>query len=231
MHHFNTGYPLLQAKKRHQGASGRIWTPPPTCAVAAGILPAVEPGILPGGIAVPQARGAPPGGRMPPSTAGKMPAATWGGCPDAPGASARAVSGMRCSRASQTGLFELGLQRAHTEAVNLELDAVAVGSTTGARWVTSQCSGEDRLRDGTPGIGWLTLKVQRLPHSVHFAPAQKRCFSPRISTRFVHRHECQTLARLRGCVGKRAFAETFSHRPCLCQDVAAMARLKCVSYL
>ena len=46
---------------------GRIWTLPPTCAVAAGILPAVEPGILPGEMAVPQARGAPPGGRMPPA--------------------------------------------------------------------------------------------------------------------------------------------------------------------
>ena len=43
--------------------------------VAAGILPAVEPGILPGGTAV-GAPSTPPGGRMPPSTAGKMPAAT-----------------------------------------------------------------------------------------------------------------------------------------------------------
>jgi len=47
-------------------------------------LPAVEPGILPGGIAVPQAPDAPPGGRMPPSTAGKMPAATWWQRPGAP---------------------------------------------------------------------------------------------------------------------------------------------------
>ena len=50
--------------------------------VAAGFQPAVEPGFQPGG----EARGtagvvedfkAGPGGRMPPSTAGKMPAATW----------------------------------------------------------------------------------------------------------------------------------------------------------
>jgi exodeoxyribonuclease V beta subunit len=51
--------------------------------VAAGILPAVKPDILPGGSAAPQARG--PVGRMPPSTAGKMPAATVLQCPDAPG--------------------------------------------------------------------------------------------------------------------------------------------------
>jgi DNA-directed DNA polymerase III PolC len=44
--------------------------------VAAGILPAVEPGILPGGIAVLRHSSAGPGGRMPPSTAGRMPAAT-----------------------------------------------------------------------------------------------------------------------------------------------------------
>jgi CheY-like chemotaxis protein len=44
--------------------------------VAAGILPAVEPGILPGGMAICHAPQASPGGRMPPSTAGKMPAAT-----------------------------------------------------------------------------------------------------------------------------------------------------------
>ena len=48
---------------------------------AAGILPAVEPGILPGGMAVrtagtPADSSAGPGGRMPPSTAGRMPAAT-----------------------------------------------------------------------------------------------------------------------------------------------------------
>jgi tRNA-2-methylthio-N6-dimethylallyladenosine synthase len=49
--------------------------------VAAGILPAVEPGILPGGIGVNIAKrvgfsSADPGGKMPPSTAGRMPAAT-----------------------------------------------------------------------------------------------------------------------------------------------------------
>jgi hypothetical protein len=73
-----------RARRAVRPRSGRLWTLPPSCAVAAGILPAVEPGILPGGIAVPQARGAPPGGRMPPSTAGKMPAATWRQYPDAP---------------------------------------------------------------------------------------------------------------------------------------------------
>ena len=49
--------------------------------VAAGILPAVEPGILPGGIAREKIAGlnhseANPGGKMPPSMAGRMPAAT-----------------------------------------------------------------------------------------------------------------------------------------------------------
>ena len=49
--------------------------------VAAGILPAVEPGILPGGIAREKFIAlsnskADPGGRMPPSTSGKMPDAT-----------------------------------------------------------------------------------------------------------------------------------------------------------
>jgi hypothetical protein len=49
--------------------------------VAAGILSAVEPGILPGGRVVRMAFTAEdgstaPGGKMPPSAAGKMPAAT-----------------------------------------------------------------------------------------------------------------------------------------------------------
>jgi hypothetical protein len=34
-------------------AQGCIWTLPPVWAVAAGLLPAVEPGILPGGMTVP----------------------------------------------------------------------------------------------------------------------------------------------------------------------------------
>ena len=48
--------------------------PPPTGCISS--PPAVEPGILPGGIAVPRDSSAGPGGRMPPSTAGRMPAAT-----------------------------------------------------------------------------------------------------------------------------------------------------------
>ncbi|MBI4327499.1 MAG: excinuclease ABC subunit UvrB [Chloroflexi bacterium] len=53
-------------------------------AVAAGILPASEPGILPGGRAFEISAGledsaATPGGNMPPSTAGRMPAATQPG--------------------------------------------------------------------------------------------------------------------------------------------------------
>jgi len=49
--------------------------------VAAGILPAVEPGILPGGMGewfekTLPLRTAGPGGKMPPSTAAKMAAAT-----------------------------------------------------------------------------------------------------------------------------------------------------------
>ena len=49
--------------------------------VAAGILPAVEPGILPGGMGVWFENALPfrtsgPGGKMPPSTAAKMAAAT-----------------------------------------------------------------------------------------------------------------------------------------------------------
>jgi Cd2+/Zn2+-exporting ATPase len=52
--------------------------------VAAGILPAVEPGILPGGIVVDSFKSAEDfadnsGGRMPPSTSGKMPDATLPG--------------------------------------------------------------------------------------------------------------------------------------------------------
>jgi hypothetical protein len=46
-------------------------------AVAAGILPAVEPGIVPGGMAAGVGGVIDPGGKMPPSTAGKMHAATW----------------------------------------------------------------------------------------------------------------------------------------------------------
>ena len=49
---------------------------------AAGILASVALGVLPGGTAVRRATAledssAEPGGKMPPSTAGKMPAATW----------------------------------------------------------------------------------------------------------------------------------------------------------
>jgi len=49
--------------------------------VAAGILPAVEPGILPGGMGVWFQKSLPfrtsgPGGKMPPTTAAKMAAAT-----------------------------------------------------------------------------------------------------------------------------------------------------------
>jgi len=49
--------------------------------VAAGILPAVEPGILPGGMGewfekLLPLRTSHPGGKMPPSTAAKMAAAT-----------------------------------------------------------------------------------------------------------------------------------------------------------
>ncbi len=58
-----------------------------TWPVAAGILPAVEPGFQPGGPSVgnseaaesseaPAGASADPGGKMPPSTAGRMPAAT-----------------------------------------------------------------------------------------------------------------------------------------------------------
>jgi exodeoxyribonuclease V alpha subunit len=66
--------------------------------VAAGILPAVEPGILPGGLGFRRPMdvaisGASPGGRMPPSTAGRVPAATglaWRPLP-APGALKQAL--------------------------------------------------------------------------------------------------------------------------------------------
>ena len=56
-------------------------TLPPPFAVAAGILPAVEPGVSPGGMAVRvlimlEASSVGPGGKMQPSTAGKLPAAT-----------------------------------------------------------------------------------------------------------------------------------------------------------
>jgi hypothetical protein len=54
--------------------------------VAAGILPAVEPGVSPGGMDVRlgirlEASSAGTGGKMPPSTAGRMPATT---CSDVP---------------------------------------------------------------------------------------------------------------------------------------------------
>jgi hypothetical protein len=62
----------------------RICSPPPPRDVAAGILPAVEPGILPGGMALGRVWDAGPGGKMPPYTAGRMPAATWWWRPDGP---------------------------------------------------------------------------------------------------------------------------------------------------
>jgi hypothetical protein len=60
----------------------RAGAPRLPCAVAAGILPAVEPGILPGGTGLVRTVvtvhnwSIAPGGKMPPSTAGRMPAAT-----------------------------------------------------------------------------------------------------------------------------------------------------------
>ena len=54
----------------------RTLLPPLLCPVAAGILPAVESGILPGGMTVLSYSRAGPGGRMP--------AATGWLCPDAP---------------------------------------------------------------------------------------------------------------------------------------------------
>jgi hypothetical protein len=59
--------------------------------VAASVPLAVEPGVSLGGMGVDNSKrveipGAVPGGRMPPSTAGRMPAATWWRCADAPGA-------------------------------------------------------------------------------------------------------------------------------------------------
>ncbi len=58
---------------------------PPLCVVAAGVPPAVEPGVSPGGMDVGTATtsensSADPGGRMPPSTAGGTPAATRHQC-------------------------------------------------------------------------------------------------------------------------------------------------------
>jgi hypothetical protein len=63
-------------------------TPPGT--VAVGILPAVESGILPGGIAAriaikSKTSGLAPGGKRPPSTAGRMPATTWLPCQESVG--------------------------------------------------------------------------------------------------------------------------------------------------
>jgi hypothetical protein len=54
----------------------------PAGIVAAGILPAVEPGFQPGGSGVENSEAMEkssiePGGKMPPSTAGRMPAATF----------------------------------------------------------------------------------------------------------------------------------------------------------
>ena len=86
----------LGAKKINADASPRVWKVPFAPGVlkavgknnvAAGILPAVEPGILPGGknvddgervkhSEVAASSSVRPGGKMPPSTAGRMPAAT-----------------------------------------------------------------------------------------------------------------------------------------------------------
>ena len=77
--------PPLSTPSRETGyPRGRDGSLPPegyVFSVAAGILPAVEPGILPGGMGVWFERPLPlrissPGGKMPPSTAAKMAAAT-----------------------------------------------------------------------------------------------------------------------------------------------------------
>src|SRR5213594_4417688 len=77
--------PLLTTPSRETGhPRGRDGSLPPegyVFSVAAGILPAVEPGILPGGMGVWFEKALPfrtsgPGGKMPPSTAAKMAAAT-----------------------------------------------------------------------------------------------------------------------------------------------------------
>jgi hypothetical protein len=77
---------------------GRIYTQSSVPNVAAGILAAVEPGILPGGVDVGRAGGAEPGGRMPPSTAARMPAATWWCQSDAPAPDSQAGSRMGIER-------------------------------------------------------------------------------------------------------------------------------------
>src|SRR6266516_4321794 len=77
--------PPLSTPSREPGyPRGRDGSLPPeghVFSVAAGILPAVEPGILPGGKGVWFEKSLPfrtsgPGGKMPPSTAAKMAAAT-----------------------------------------------------------------------------------------------------------------------------------------------------------
>src|SRR6058998_290086 len=83
------------------GASGRYQR---VQALAAGVPPAVEPALTakrfvqcvvqssrpadtaPAFLAWQKARRPDPGGKMPPSTAGETPAATWWECPDAPSA-------------------------------------------------------------------------------------------------------------------------------------------------
>src|SRR5436190_22988460 len=77
--------PPLSPPSRETGyPRGRDGSLPPegyVFSVAAGILPAVEPGILPGGMGAWFEKSLPfrtsgPGGKMPPSTAAKMAAAT-----------------------------------------------------------------------------------------------------------------------------------------------------------
>ena len=72
---------LRQLGTRFVVRSGRISKLPAPCTVAAGILPAVELGVSPGGmdvrvVIVLEGSNAGPGGKLPPSTAGRMPAAT-----------------------------------------------------------------------------------------------------------------------------------------------------------
>ncbi len=79
----------LASSKSGAGGAERMWASLPCQTAPAGIQPAVKPGVVAGGWHVGLAirlgtSGAGPGGKMPPSTAGKMPAATWRECPDAP---------------------------------------------------------------------------------------------------------------------------------------------------
>jgi folate-binding protein YgfZ len=138
--------------------------------VAAGILPAVEPGFQPGGetannTAAPlENSDAIPGGKMPPSTAGKMPAATTTGFDlFVPNNSLGAVADKLIAAAKQIGGRAVGWQA--FETARIEAGIPRFGADMDETSIPLECGLESRAVSYTKGC-YLGQEVINRIHSV-----------------------------------------------------------------